>query len=89
MSWTVELTTKAEKQLKDVPSKLRRPVQRAIQAMETDPFSGNVKALQGQEWGGVYRKRAGKYRIIFELLHRDRIARVVAILLRSERTYRQ
>jgi mRNA-degrading endonuclease RelE of RelBE toxin-antitoxin system len=88
MSWTVELTTKAEKQLKELPSNFRRPVQRAIEAMETDPFWGNVKALQGQEWEGIYRKRAGKYRIIFELLHQEHIVRVVAIFLRSEKTYR-
>jgi len=88
MSWTVELTTKAEKQLKGLPGNFRRPVERAIEAMESDPFAGNVKALQGQEWEGIYRKRAGKYRIIFELLHQKHVVRVLAILLRSEKTYR-
>ena len=56
--------------------------------MENDPFAGNVKALRGQEWEGVYRKRAGRYRIIFEVPRQTRIVRVVATLLRSEKTYR-
>jgi mRNA-degrading endonuclease RelE of RelBE toxin-antitoxin system len=64
MSWTVELTAKAEKQLKELSTNYRHAVERAIEAMENDPFAGNVKALQGEEWAGVYRKRAGRYRII-------------------------
>jgi hypothetical protein len=30
--------------------------------MEIDPFQGNVKALQGEEWKGVFRRRLGDYR---------------------------
>lgn len=54
--------------------------------MADDPFRGDVKALRGR-WKGRYRKRAGRYRIIFIPLHRERIIEVSAILLRTERTY--
>jgi mRNA-degrading endonuclease RelE of RelBE toxin-antitoxin system len=33
--------------------------------MTTDPFQGNVKALQGKEWRGVFRQRIGDYRLLF------------------------
>jgi hypothetical protein len=33
--------------------------------MATDPFQGNVKALQGKEWRGVFRRRIGDYRLLF------------------------
>jgi mRNA-degrading endonuclease RelE of RelBE toxin-antitoxin system len=88
MSWTVELTKEAERQLKRLPRTFRQQVERSIEAMEKDPFAGNVKALQGEEWEGIYRKRAGRYRIIFLPLHQERTVKVLAILLRSEKTYR-
>jgi len=32
--------------------------------MATDPFQGNVKALQGKEWRGVFHRRIGDYRLL-------------------------
>jgi hypothetical protein len=33
--------------------------------METDPFQGDVKALAGPQWVGVFRRRMGSYRLLF------------------------
>jgi mRNA-degrading endonuclease RelE of RelBE toxin-antitoxin system len=56
--------------------------------MEQDPFRGDVKALQGKEWKGYYRKRTGRYRIIFFVHHAERLVDIGWLLLRSEKTYR-
>lgn len=88
MTWSIELSDEAEKQLKKLPGKLRRQVAQSIDAMEKDPFAGNVKALQGKEWKGWYRKRVGNYRIIFSPDHPTRHIQIASILPRSEKTYK-
>lgn len=56
--------------------------------MEQDPFLGDVQPLKGRKWKGFYRKRTGRYRIIFFPNHQDRIIEVSAIVPRAEKTYR-
>ncbi|MGH8646053.1 MAG: type II toxin-antitoxin system RelE family toxin [Gammaproteobacteria bacterium] len=56
--------------------------------MAEDPFRGDVVPLKGKEWKGYYRKRVGRYRIIFVPHQRGRTVDVVAILVRDEKTYR-
>ena len=55
--------------------------------METDPLLGNVKALQGPEWRGVFRRRIGDYRLLFTLNHQKQTVTVLRILIRSGNTY--
>jgi mRNA-degrading endonuclease RelE of RelBE toxin-antitoxin system len=88
MDWTIELSDEAEKQFKKLPHKVQRQVAQSIDAIEKDPFSGNVKALQGKEWKGWYRKRVGNYRIIFAPNHSTRQVQIASILPRSEKTYK-
>ena len=56
--------------------------------MGVDPFVGDVKPLKGKKLRGRFRKRVGRYRIIFTPFHRERHVEVSAILLRNESTYR-
>jgi mRNA-degrading endonuclease RelE of RelBE toxin-antitoxin system len=56
--------------------------------MAEDPFRGDVKPLRGPQWQGRYRKRVGRWRIIFTPDQNQRIVEVSAILARSEKTYR-
>jgi mRNA-degrading endonuclease RelE of RelBE toxin-antitoxin system len=61
---------------------------RAIDEMESDPFAGDVKPLRGPEWKGRFRKRVGRYRIIFTADRKIGKVAISAILIRSEKTYR-
>ena len=56
--------------------------------MEVDPFQGDVKALHGEEWKGMFRRRIGDYRLLFVPDHGKQSFSVVRILLRSGKTYR-
>jgi len=56
--------------------------------MAEDPFRGDVVPLKGTKWQGRYRKRVGRYRIIFIVHQNERIVDVTAILVRDEKTYR-
>ncbi len=88
MTWAVELSAAAEKDLKRLPRDRQARIERAIDELEEDPFAGDVKALQGPEWKGRYRKRVGPYRIIFTVDRKALAVAVSAILIRSEKTYR-
>jgi mRNA-degrading endonuclease RelE of RelBE toxin-antitoxin system len=56
--------------------------------MEGDPFQGDVKALRGEEWKGVFRRRIGNYRLLFLADHEKQRVSILRILLRSGKTYR-
>jgi mRNA-degrading endonuclease RelE of RelBE toxin-antitoxin system len=56
--------------------------------MQADPFRGDTKALKGNEWKGLYRKRVGPFRIIFTADRPGSTVGIAAILRRSEKTYR-
>ena len=88
MTWAVELSAAAEKDLKRLPRDRQARIERAIDELEENPFAGDVKALQGPEWKGRYRKRVGPYRIIFTVDRKVSAVAVSAILIRSEKTYR-
>jgi mRNA interferase RelE/StbE len=88
MTWHVRLAKEAAKQLKKLPSPQQELILKHLSEMSEDPYRGDVKPLHGKQWKGRYRKRVGNYRIIFTLLHKERIIEVSAILVRSERTYK-
>jgi mRNA-degrading endonuclease RelE of RelBE toxin-antitoxin system len=71
-----------------LPKKVQGQIAKVIDAMENSPLAGDVVALQGKRWKGLFRKRAGNYRIIFSLNHAERTIGISAILLRSEKTYK-
>ena len=88
MNWHVELSDDAEQQLKRLPRTLQARMQRAIDELEADPFRGDVIPLKGRRWRGRYRKRVGRYRIIFFPNRDTRVVEISAILLRDDQTYR-
>jgi mRNA-degrading endonuclease RelE of RelBE toxin-antitoxin system len=88
MNWTVELSAAAEKDLKRLPRDRLASLMRAIDEMESDPFAGDVKPLSGPEWKGRFRKRVGRYRVIFTADRKIGKVAISAVLIRSEKTYR-
>ena len=88
MAWAVEFSASAEKELKRLPRDRQARIAHAIDEMEVNPLAGDVKALQGPEWKGRFRKRVGPYRIIFSVDHKVKLVAISAILIRSGKTYR-
>jgi mRNA-degrading endonuclease RelE of RelBE toxin-antitoxin system len=88
MSWVCEFSADAEKDLEDLPKAIQQRVARVMTQMAIDPFQGNVIALQGDDWKGVFRRRIGDYRLLFKAVHEKKSVTVVRILLRSGKTYR-
>jgi mRNA interferase RelE/StbE len=87
MGWAAELSRSAERQLARLSHREQERVARAIDELEADPFRGDVRPLRGRHQGR-YRKRVGRYRIIFRLRRDERVIEISAILPRDDRTYR-
>ena len=83
MNWTLLVSKPAGKRLAKLPAKDQRRIEQALDELEADPFSGDVKRLQPEGW----RRRVGSYRIFYDLdLHKHFIF-VTAITRRSSTTY--
>ena len=88
MSWLVELSASAIKDLKKIPRDRQAQIERAIDEMEFDPLAGDVIPIKGPEWKDRYRKRVGTYRIIFTFDRKALNVSISAFLRRSEKTYK-
>ena len=88
MNWACEFSEEAKEDLRGLPKAIRKRVARVVAQMATDPFQGNVKALPGEEWKGVFRRRMGDYRLLFTADHRKKLFVVQQISFRSGKTYR-
>ena len=88
MKWNIRLARDAVRQLEKVPRDYQTVLRKKLREMAEDPFRGDVVPLKGTKWQGRYRKRVGRYRIIFIVHQNERIVDVTAILVRDEKTYR-
>ncbi len=88
MSWACELTGDAERDLRNLPRDDQKRVARALDRLAVSPFQGDVKALKGPEWQGIFRLRSGSYRVLFAADYKRQLVSVLRILRRSEKTSR-
>ena len=83
MNWTLLVTKPARKDLEKLPSRDQLLILDALDALEADPFSGDIKRLQTPGW----RRRVGNYRVFYDLALEERRIVVTAILRRTSTTY--
>ena len=83
MAWTVVLAGPARKSLKHVPARDRQRVVAALEEMQQNPFSGDIRKLQGLP--GF--RRVGNWRILFELVPERQHLVITAIDRRTSTTY--
>lgn len=88
VTWVCNLASSAEKQLAKLPEDAQLQIIKALEAMEADPLSGDTLPLKGKANKGRYRRRVGRYRIIFTISHDEHSAFISAILKRDEKTYK-
>jgi mRNA-degrading endonuclease RelE of RelBE toxin-antitoxin system len=88
MSWVCKFSANAEQDLRGLPNAIQKRVACVLTQMASDPFQGNVKALQGADWKGVFRRRIGDYRLLFTADHTQKTVVIQQISLRSGKTYR-
>ena len=82
----VIVSKKSEKALKQMPQPDRARVFAALDELNINPLSGDVKALRGAR-AGSYRKRVGRWRVLFVLGADRALVLVTAIKRRTSQTY--
>lgn len=75
MSYSVELTTAAARQVKKLPQPARRRVVAAIESLVQDPRPHGAKKLVGEQT--AWRVRVGDYRIIYDVVDEQLLVTVV------------
>jgi mRNA interferase RelE/StbE len=85
MIWAVAVSNRAQGNLKRVPVADRERILAALDAMRTNPLSGDVVKLAGQD---AFRRRVGHYRIVFRIDFRALAVGIVDIARRTTTTYR-
>jgi mRNA-degrading endonuclease RelE of RelBE toxin-antitoxin system len=90
MRYRFELSAESERQLSRLPRDVQERLARAIDDLESKDDSqwSNVKALQGPQWKGLFRKKVGSYRIIFQEFPSRGLVEIAAILIKSKDTYK-
>jgi mRNA interferase RelE/StbE len=79
--YSIELTNKAEKELKQLSSDHQTRIAKALVELKINPRPHGVKKLKGQS--DIYRIRAGDYRVVYEIV--DLEIRVVVIAIGHRR----
>jgi mRNA-degrading endonuclease RelE of RelBE toxin-antitoxin system len=83
MNWNLLVSKSSKKELANLPGKDQIRIERALDAMQSDRFSGDIKRLQPPGW----RRRIGIYRIFFDLYIEEHRIVVTAIRRRTSTTY--
>ncbi len=83
--WTLHVDDVATKALRRFPSKDAERIKIALRDFESNPYSGDVQKLGGEQ--ASWRRRVGSYRIFYDVLIHQRIVFVTKIQRRGSDTY--
>jgi len=65
MSYQVEITPAAQRQIKKLPLDVQQRIIEQLEALAVDPRPSRVVKLEGEE--SLYRVRVGDYRIVYKI----------------------
>jgi mRNA-degrading endonuclease RelE of RelBE toxin-antitoxin system len=85
MTWDLEITKPAARDLRDVPRADLEHINEAFEDMRSDPYYGDIKFLKGTD--RIVRRRVGNWRIEFEVRPDLRTVIVLAVTRRGSHTY--
>ena len=81
MTYTVELSNRAKRDLATLPATVQTRIVKALRKLEPNPRPSGVEKLTGQD---AYRLRVGDYRILYEVQEKILLVLVVKIGHRRE-----
>lgn len=85
MTWTVHVAKPAQKELGKAPAKSQRLLRAALEEMQQNPLTGDIKRLTNER--SAWRRRVGAYRIFFDVYPERQHIDVVDISRRTSSTY--
>jgi mRNA interferase RelE/StbE len=81
--YQLRLEKRASKALNKISEPVKSRIINTLEEMSQDPFSGDIRALQG-EWKGFYRRRVGDFRIIYSVDAEIKVVSVESIVDRKD-----
>jgi len=85
MTWSLQVTGPAQRDLRRLPPRDHARVKATLVAMQEDPFSGDIARLKAQP--AAWRRRVGSYRIFYDVYPRQLLIVVTAVQPRASTTY--
>ncbi|BAY22468.1 addiction module antitoxin [Calothrix sp. NIES-2100] len=82
MSYQIELTKGAVKQLKKLPKDVKERIDVKIQELAIEPRPNGVKKLEDED--SLYRIRVGDYRVIYQIYDDILLVSIVKVKHRRE-----
>jgi mRNA interferase RelE/StbE len=82
MAYKIEFTAAAKRQFDKLPDTARRRLAETVDRLSENPRPAGIKKLSGEE--GLYRVRAGDYRIVYRIEDSRLLVLVVKIGHRRE-----
>lgn len=84
-NWVLQIDQSVPKSFKRIPQKEKERIYKAIESLESDPYSGDIQKISGEE--NVWRRRIGSYRIFYEIYPQEKIIHVFRVERRTTTTY--
>ena len=85
MTWGLVIASRAKRQTRHLSATELDHINGAFSELSRDPLAGDVKLLRGTR--GVFRRRVGDWRILFELDRVRKLILIIAIKRRGSNTY--
>jgi mRNA-degrading endonuclease RelE of RelBE toxin-antitoxin system len=84
-NWGLKIKKEVYKELSKIPGKERERIAKIIEIFSINPYLGDIEKMKGEE--NVWRRRAGAYRIFYELIPKTKIIYVFRVERRTSKTY--
>lgn len=84
-NWVLQIDPEVLKTLKRFPQKDSRRIAIAIENLSTNPYSGDIQKMKGED--NVWRRRVGSYRVFYEVLSAENTIHVFHVERRTTQTY--
>lgn len=85
MNWIVRVAARARKELKKFPYKDHHRIIEVMTSMAINPYQGDIEKMAGEI--NSWRRRAGAYRIFYEINASEKIIEIFRIERRTSSTY--
>lgn len=85
MNWDLRVDNGVKKFLKRIPRKDAERIDTVIHGLVFNPYAGDIEKMDGEE--DTWRRRVGAYRILYEILAKQKIIYVVEMRRRTSKTY--
>lgn len=87
MSWNFKIAKRVLKEIKHIPKKDALRLLFVLEKIAENPYQGDIEKIKGED--NVWRRKIGNYRILYEIIPRQRYINVFQIRRRTTTTYRK